>query len=239
LSIRTRARCVLHFEPLVVLSSARAYRRASSPSRSIDPVVTIIEYQLADGCGLDLLKKLRSKHPGTVPIMATGAGSERICAAAFRLGAADYLIKPISPPDLLETIRPLLNRALATSKISATSIGESEPPAVRAAVRILESQYDEPVSLDGLARAVGLGRFELSRQFTRATGRCIRTYLAECRIARGKQLLLTDRSITDIAQMVGYGDLPRFDKMFRALTGSSPSEFRRAAKNDKSSTTNY
>jgi DNA-binding NtrC family response regulator len=72
------------------------------------PVVTIIEYQLADGCGLDLLRELRSQHPETVPVIATASGSERICAAAFRLGAADYLIKPISPPDLLETIRPLL-----------------------------------------------------------------------------------------------------------------------------------
>jgi len=203
------------------------------------PVVTIIEYQLADGCGLDLLRELRSKHPETVPVIATARGSERICAAAFRLGAADYLIKPISPPDLLETIRPLLSRARANSEILAASTGESQPPAVRAAVRILESQYDEPLSLGELARAVGLDRFELSRQFTRAMGRCIRTYLAECRIARAKQLLLTDRSITDIALMVGYGDLPRFDKMFRSLTRSSPSEFRRVAKNDKRSTTNY
>jgi YesN/AraC family two-component response regulator len=203
------------------------------------PVVTIIEYQLADGCGLDLLKKLRSKHLGTVPVMATASGSERICAAAFRLGAADYWIKPISPPDLLETIRPLLHRAPATSELAANSIGDSTPHAVRTAARILETQCDEPLSLNKLAEVVGLDRFELSRQFTRTMGRCIRTYLAECRIARAKELLLTDCPITDVAQMVGYGDLPRFDKMFRAVTGSSPSEFRRTAKNDKGSTTNY
>jgi YesN/AraC family two-component response regulator len=201
------------------------------------PVVTIIEYQLPDGCGLDLLKKLRSTHPGTVPVMATAAGSERICAAAFRLGAAEYFIKPISPPELREGIRRLLNHEPATPVFSPNSIDDHKPPAVCAAARILETQCEEPLSLTQLAEAVGLDRFELSRQFTRATGRCIRRYHAECRIARAKELLLTNCSITEIAQAVGYSELPRFDKMFRALTGSSPSEFRRT-RSDKPLTKN-
>ena len=33
-------------------------------------------------------------------------------------------------------------------------------------------------------------------------------------------------SITEVAQAVGFGDLPRFDKLFRRYTGMTPSAYR-------------
>ncbi|HXH82156.1 MAG TPA: helix-turn-helix transcriptional regulator [Candidatus Tectomicrobia bacterium] len=96
---------------------------------------------------------------------------------------------------------------------------------------IIAAHYDEPLSVEHLARTVALSRYELSRRFTQTMGRSMRAYLVECRIERARALLLDgERSITDIAHSIGFGDLPRFDKVFRARVGCSPSAFRAAAR---------
>ncbi len=51
--------------------------------------VILLDYQLGDGTGLDLLKEIKE----TPVIFITGAGSEDIAAQAMREGAYDYLIK--------------------------------------------------------------------------------------------------------------------------------------------------
>jgi transcriptional regulator GlxA family with amidase domain len=52
--------------------------------------------------------------------------------------------------------------------------------------------------------------------------------LARTRIERAKLLLrTTDRPVSEVARSVGFHDYAPFEKRFRALTGSSPTEYRR------------
>jgi AraC-like DNA-binding protein len=54
-----------------------------------------------------------------------------------------------------------------------------------------------------------------------------RQLMSDSRIARARELLRSsDYTVTDIAQMVGFSDLPRFDKVFKAVMGASPSAYR-------------
>jgi two-component system response regulator YesN len=205
------------------------------------PHLIVLEYRLPDGSGLDVIAHARRKDARLPVVMATGAGSESVCAAAFRLGVADYLIKPIGPEQLLETVGRLLkagpsrNGTVTVGDCDALTGGASgnvKAARVRRALRIIEAEYDEPISLAHLARAVGMGRFELSRQFSRLVGKSIRTYVGEYRIAKAKELLLTtERPMTEIAQLIGFGDLPRFDKVFGRLTGTTPSAYRKQSRN--------
>ena len=58
-------------------------------------------------------------------------------------------------------------------------------------------------------------------------GMSLRQYLVTVRLERAKELLADNRlSITAVAHDVGFGDLPRFDKLFRRYTGLTPSAFR-------------
>jgi two-component system, response regulator YesN len=59
------------------------------------------------------------------------------------------------------------------------------------------------------------------------TGVSFRDYLLAVRLARAKQLLSSGRAfVTEVAQMAGFGDLPRFDKLFKRSTGLTPSAYR-------------
>jgi diguanylate cyclase (GGDEF)-like protein/PAS domain S-box-containing protein len=77
------------------------------------PSLILLDYQLPDMSGLDVLRFL-SKAGHNIPILLiTANGSEEIAAEAFRLGAQDYLIKPLDV-DRLETA---ISRALTESRL--------------------------------------------------------------------------------------------------------------------------
>jgi PAS domain S-box-containing protein len=52
--------------------------------------VVVVDYELGDGTGLDILQSMKQDVP---VIVVTGAGSESVAIEALRLGAADYVIK--------------------------------------------------------------------------------------------------------------------------------------------------
>ena len=55
--------------------------------------LVIVDYQLPDCNGLDVLQTLVSRRAGVPVIMATGAGNEEVAVRAMKLGAADYINK--------------------------------------------------------------------------------------------------------------------------------------------------
>ena len=67
-----------------------------------------------------------------------------------------------------------------------------------------------------------------SRVFKRATGVSFTEYLNGVRIKEAQRLLIkTDKTIYDIAEAVGYKSASHFGRSFTAITGISPSEYRR------------
>jgi AraC-like DNA-binding protein len=92
---------------------------------------------------------------------------------------------------------------------------------------IAECQWDA-VSFEALALQLHVSKPVLSRRFRRVARMTFRRWLMESRLASARQLLAnSEHSITDIAQLTGFGDLPRFDKVFKAYVGMSPSAYRR------------
>ena len=76
--------------------------------------IILLDHQLPDVRGIDLLPQLLSRPEPPSVIMVTGHGSESLAAAALRLGAEDYLTKDHTLPELLPRIieRVRRNRAL-------------------------------------------------------------------------------------------------------------------------------
>ena len=56
-------------------------------------------------------------------------------------------------------------------------------------------------------------------------------YLTELRISKSKELLCADElSVQDVAEQVGYRDLKYFSRLFKKLTGVSPSDYKKLYK---------
>jgi DNA-binding NtrC family response regulator len=75
------------------------------PDRLGHPVtVVIVDMALPGMSGLDLIKAFRQRGTGVVPIAITGYGTIESAVKAIRLGAVDYLTKPLVDEELLVSL---------------------------------------------------------------------------------------------------------------------------------------
>lgn len=194
--------------------------------------LVVLDHRLPDRTGLDVLTELRSIHPTLPVVMLTGYGSEWICASAFKLGVTDYLQKPVSAIDLVAAVQRILSPGDASSgRLSERRLTNDlrTPPflPIQRAIGLIQQRYWDRLSLTALARQVGMSKYRLSHRFHDALGVTFRDYLLKVRLERAKVLLAAGHvSITEIAHDVGFGDLARFDKVFKRYTGFTPSAYR-------------
>jgi len=90
---------------VTVASSATDARSAMSATY---PDVVLMDLQLPDADGAELMVQLKKKYPETEFIIITGHGSIRSAAQSTRHGAADYLTKPFEPAEVEFAIRQVM-----------------------------------------------------------------------------------------------------------------------------------
>ena len=104
---------------------------------------------------------------------------------------------------------------------------DSESPLVRRARAYIAGHYEDPVSLEEVANAMHVSTFYFCKIFKKATGLTFTDYLGRVRIEKAKTLLLNRHlRISEIAYIVGFQSLTHFNRVFRKLTGESPTLFR-------------
>ena len=92
-----------------VIAPDRQSALAQAAAHDFD--VALIDVRLPDGDGLSLLGPLRERSPHLQAVMVTGNASVEGAMAAVRGAAFAYVVKPVSPPELLETTRRALDQA--------------------------------------------------------------------------------------------------------------------------------
>lgn len=91
----------------------------------------------------------------------------------------------------------------------------------------IDAASDEDWPVPRLARVSGVSEAHFARSFKDAFGVPPHRYLLTRRIERAKALLRdTDLPVTDIAFRTGWSSLGTFGRIFRDITGDSPSELR-------------
>ncbi len=92
---------------------------------------------------------------------------------------------------------------------------------------LVDTRYDEELSLRILAEEAYLSSFHFLRLFRRTYGVTPNRYLQQVRLDRAKDLLIfSDRTITDICMSVGFSSLGSFSRLFRRRLGLSPIRYR-------------
>lgn len=99
------------FETLVAYDGKSGLELIRQNYRYID--LMILDLQLPDMSGLDVLRKLNEEGYSVPTIFFTGEGSEQIAVEAFRLGVQDYLTKPVD----VDQLSAAISRALTTSRL--------------------------------------------------------------------------------------------------------------------------
>ena len=89
--------------------------------------------------------------------------------------------------------------------------------------------YNNDISALDCAKAVNISYSYFSRTFQKITGKQFRRYLNEIRINHAEKLMmLTNRSITEIAMECGFNDVSYFISQYKSLRGVTPNKFRKS-----------
>lgn len=101
--------------------------------------------------------------------------------------------------------------------------------AVRAAIDYINRHVTEDITLGDIAARADLSPNYFSHIFKKSVGISLWDYITSKRIESAMALLSSDRerNMIDIAADCGFNNTANFNKMFRRVTGMTPSEFRR------------
>jgi DNA-binding NtrC family response regulator len=107
----------------VASNAAEAMVRLDAADRSAPCNLVIADISLPGEDGFGLLRRIAKDHPGVACIVLTGYGTVESAVRALRLGAADFLTKPVVDAEL----RASVERALNHQALLADSPGRRKP----------------------------------------------------------------------------------------------------------------
>lgn len=94
--------------------------------------------------------------------------------------------------------------------------------------RCIKSRDDERLTLYALSRKLNYSEFYITRKFREISGMKFRDYLRRRRLAFAlKEIRDSDRRLLDIALDYGFSSHEAFTRAFKALYGTTPSEYRK------------
>lgn len=101
-------------------------------------------------------------------------------------------------------------------------------PQLNAAIRFLENNYAEPITLKQLAQCANMSIPVFCRTFKKVKQCSPIRYLLEYRIDIARQLLISSQlPLTEIAEKTGFRDTNYFIRQFSAIVGTPPVSFRK------------
>ena len=76
------------------------------------PAAVLLDLRLPDGTGIDVLRELQRQAPGTPVVVISGYGNVREAVEAMRVGATDFIEKPVSRDRLFAVVDKILRKPM-------------------------------------------------------------------------------------------------------------------------------
>lgn len=204
--------------------------------------IMILDIEMPGITGLMAAEQIREKDPNVCIIFLTAYDDFSYAKKAISVHALDYLLKPYDETELLlvmdaamdytERLHAVGGRNVPLPGILKEKEGEHEEEKDQNLLRkmmqdFVEERYMEDISVQDIASALHYSEAYFCKLFKQYFGQNFVSYLSEYRIRKAKaELRRANANIKEIGKAVGYQDSNYFAKVFKRVTGQSPSEYR-------------
>lgn len=205
------------------------------------PNLVLTDIRMARMSGLEMIRAVQESGVTGIRFVVISAYTDfELMREAIRLGVSDYIMKPITRENLAGVLLPLLQGAcLGDEQGNAVQVDglktAEDPneqaachPVIQRALEIVRQRYADRLSLDALSEALRVSPEYFSYLFHRNMNINFTAYLRTFRIERAKAFLDDGEKIYKVAAKVGYNDSKYFCKVFREVTGVSPTQYIRS-----------
>jgi YesN/AraC family two-component response regulator len=203
------------------------------------PGIILMDIEMPGLNGIEAAKRILKQRPDCSIIFVTAYSLFQYAYEAVKMGAYDYILKPVNPDDVARAVRSCINRAETEEELKAMApmaetltVGASVDKTVLLMENVkkyLQHNYMlYDVSLDSISDILHINASYLSMLFKKSVGVNFVDYLTTLRIQAAKALLSDPfLSAAEIANMVGYESPNYFTRVFKKNTGLTPTEYRR------------
>lgn len=209
--------------------------------------LVICDCELSNVNGYRIAEYLTEFCPETFILLMGKIRSFETVKNALKSGATNYLLKPLNRKELKETVANLYNKKNNYSSFALRSVigyiedivktkfDENElmsesltytKNVIEKANEYINENYSKDITRKDVADAVYMNPSYFSRYYKKKTGVFYSDYLTEVRISHAKELMKTDKSITEICHAVGYNTRRYFNANFQTVVGMTPKEYR-------------
>lgn len=201
--------------------------------------IILMDIEMPGLNGIEAAKQILAQQPGCKLIFVTAYSLFTYAHEAVRLGACDYLLKPVNPDEVERALRRAMDQTEAHRQLEAMApVGEllrdSAPHDKSVLLMSKVKKYLQhnymlcDISLDSVSGILNVNASYFSVLFKKSFGVNFVEYLTELRMNAAKELLRDPlRSTSEVAGMVGYESANYFTRAFKKKTGMTPTEFRR------------
>ncbi|MDF2539617.1 MAG: two component transcriptional regulator, AraC family [Herbinix sp.] len=188
------------------------------------PDIMLLDIQMPVKSGIDVMKEANAIGVCPKTVILSGYDTFSYAQQALRLGAIDYLLKPCRSTELLQTLENIVSPEVAQKQETPVKEGNL---IVKAAIDYMRDHIDKELNQTLVAEKVGVSPSYLSTLFTQKMGYGFIDYLNKMRIDCACDYMHDGKlKIYEIAYKVGYNDEKYFSKVFKKVTGESPSAYR-------------
>ena len=202
--------------------------------------VALMDIEMPGINGIDASRQILAQRPECKIIFVTAYSLFTYAHEAVRLGACDYILKPVDPDDVERAVRRAAAQADAKRQLEAMASNgellESDSYDKTAVLmgkvkKYLQHNYMMyDISLDSVSAMLKLNASYFSSLFKRTFGVNFLDYLTQLRMDAARELLRDPlRSTAEVAGMVGYESANYFTRAFKKNVGMTPTDYRRSA----------
>ena len=219
--------------------------------RDLKPHIIFTDIRMPGISGLEMISLIKKEKQNCKIIILSGFRDFEYAQEAIRLGAFRFIVKPSKEDEIIRSVKDaiaeikkqrltetvlnnyknkvaeyyVLENPVANDNDESTKVKSSY--LVKRALIYMKESYKSNISLQVVSDKLYISTWHLSKILKKETGSTFVDLLNSIRIQEAKKLLCEPQyKIYEVCELIGFSDAAYFVKLFKKLSGVTPTEYR-------------